>query len=142
MSAWVGLDLSQNITPPRAPCGAKKIVNRHQKSNSYIASLQGRVYVCSHSRPNIYLRLHLSSWYENTARSTQEIERKHRKPVSCFTAIFQLAPNIHFSAKLSQNPFVANGSGGLLIELSALVFSFQLNHSTHSESDCREHPPP
>ena len=21
--AWLGLDLSQNITPPRAPCGAK-----------------------------------------------------------------------------------------------------------------------
>ena len=21
---WIGLDLSQNITPPRAPCGAKK----------------------------------------------------------------------------------------------------------------------
>ena len=25
MSAWLGwMDLSQNITPPRAPCGAKK----------------------------------------------------------------------------------------------------------------------
>ena len=22
--AWIGLDLSQNITPPRAPCGANK----------------------------------------------------------------------------------------------------------------------
>ena len=22
MSDWLGLDLSQNITPPRAPCGA------------------------------------------------------------------------------------------------------------------------
>ena len=26
--AWLGLDLSKNTTPPRAPCGANKVFSR------------------------------------------------------------------------------------------------------------------
>ena len=34
--AWLGLDLSQNITPPRAPCGAKKKNFRRKGGNGSI----------------------------------------------------------------------------------------------------------
>ena len=37
----------------------------------------------------------------------QDILRKHWKPVSCFTAGFQIAPNNYFAGKLLQNPNVA-----------------------------------
>ena len=80
----------------RHSCLGKKIVTRHQKSNSYIASLQGRAYVCSHSRPNIYLRLHLS-WGGESPPGTKTLLQDLRKKLNENTVNQFLASQQYFN---------------------------------------------